>query len=269
MKFWTGFFPASVSASKKPSKRNSVKLKILCFLIIVTLLVSGCATYYNPVTGKTEYTLYSEKDELDLGKAIDTKLAKENRFLVNERVQNIGARLVQVCDRKNIPYHFRTIQNDQINAFATCGGYVYVYTGLINKVDSDDELAGVIAHEIAHIVARDSVRMMQNQILYSIPASILFSNGRYPAIQKAVDTLFTLGMLKYSRREELQADTLAATYTYRAGFNPQGIITFFRKLASKESSLSKTFEIFSSHPNFEERIKNVEETIKKLQTVPR
>ena len=238
--------------------------KILPVFVVIFLL-TGCATYYNPVTGKTEYSLYSEQDEIDMGKAIDAKLARENRFIPNERVQTIGQRLVTVCDRQSLIYHFRTIESKEVNAFAVPGGYVYVYTGLLSKVESDDELASVLAHEISHVVARDSVRMMQTQILYSIPTSILFGSGRYQAIQKAVDTIFTLGMLKYSRTEELRADSLGATYLYRAGFNPEGMITFFQKLAKTQASMLKAFEIFSSHPDFEERIKNVQETISRLK----
>ncbi|MCM8757406.1 MAG: M48 family metallopeptidase [Candidatus Omnitrophica bacterium] len=244
-----------------------MKIRIIFWTALVTLsLLCGCTTYQNPLTGKTEYTLYSEKDEVDMGKSVDAKLRKENRFVTNERVSSIGQRLVEVCERKSITYHFGVIDNKEINAFAVPGGYIYVYTGLLNKIESEDELAAVLAHEIAHIVNRDSVRMMQNQILYTIPTSILFGSGRYQAIQKAVDTLFTLGMLKYSRSEELRADTLGVVYAYRAGFDPEGMISFFRKLASKETSLLKTFEIFSSHPDFGERIKNVQAVIAELKT---
>jgi len=237
----------------------------MCLLGLL-LLAGGCATYYNPVTAKTEYTMYTEQDEQDMGKAVDQKLRTQYRITSNARINAIGQRLVRVSDRPGLTYQFGLAESKEINAFAIPGGYLYVFTGLVNMVSSDDELASVMAHELAHIASRDSVHMMEKQVLYSVPASVLFGSGRYPAIQQAVDTAFNLGMLKYSRTEELAADTIGVKYLYRAGYDPRAMITFFQKLAKMDSSLTTQFEFLKSHPDFNVRITNVETVIRNLQS---
>ena len=235
--------------------------------IFLIFLLSGCATFYNPVTKKEEYTLYTEKDEIDIGKAIDRKIQREFKIVPTpERVKKIGQKIANVCDRPNLKYTFRVIKGKEINAFSVPGGFVYLYTGLLEKITSDDELACIIGHEIGHICARDGVHRLQAQILYSIPATILLSKTRSAAIQKSVDTVFTLTMLKYSREEELRADSLGVTYAYRAGYNPEGMIKFFLKLKKIEEKNPAIIPVFlRDHPDVDARIKNVKETIKKLK----
>lgn len=228
--------------------------------------MAGCATYYNPVTEKTEYTIYTEQDEIDMGIAIDKKLQKENKMVetpdyIKEIVEKVGKK----SDRPNLNYTLRVIENKEINAFATPGGFIYLYTGLIEKIESNDEIANIIGHEMGHICARDGINQLQKTLLYSIPASILLKN-KSAAIQKAVDAAFTITMLKYSREQELRADKLGVTYAYRAGYNPEGMISFFRKLQEIEKaspSLKLTF--LASHPDIEDRIKNVEKVIKDIK----
>lgn len=238
------------------------------FLIILLLFFAGCATYYNPITQKTEYTLYSEQDEVDLGESIDKKICKEFEIIKTPKnIETIGRKISGVCDRPDIPYTFRVIKKKEINAFAIPGGFVYIYTGLIEKAWSDDELACIIGHEITHIVNRDGVHRLQTNLLYSIPSAILFGSGRHKAIQQSVDTVFSLSMLKYSREDELRADKFGVTYAFRAGYNPEGMITFFKKLEEIEKKNPAGQLVFlRSHPVVKERIKNVQETIEKLKS---
>lgn len=234
-------------------------------LILVISLLAGCTPYYNPVTQKTEYTVYSEQDEIDMGISADNKIRRENKIVETPlKIQEIMEKIGAASDRPYLPYTVRVIENKEVNAFALPGGYVYIYTGLIQQTPSLDELANIIGHEVAHICARDGVNQMQKSIIYSIPAQILLQN-RSVAIQKAVDTAFTLSMLKYSRAQELQADTYGVRYAYRAGYNPEGMITFLQKLQEIENeSPSINIPFLSSHPDIPERIKNVRETIKNL-----
>ncbi len=236
---------------------------VLCFM-----LLAGCTAYYNPVTQKTEYTVYSEQDEIDMGTAADEKMRKENKILatpakITEMAQKIG----RASDRPELNYVIRIMENEEVNAFALPGGYIYLYTGLLDKVASNDEIANIIGHETAHICARDGVNQMQKSIMYSIPAQILLSN-RSAAIQQAVDAAFTLTMLKYSREQELRADKLGVTYAYRAGYDPEGMIGFFRKLEEMEGTSSSTSLTFlRSHPVISERIENVRNVIAGLKPV--
>lgn len=238
------------------------------FILFISLLfLSGCATYYNPVTKKQEYTLYTEQDEIDMGIAIDKKIQKDMKIVPTpERIKRIGEKIAKVSDRPELKYTFRVIKGKDVNAFSIPGGFVYIFTGLLEKTDSDDEIACIIGHEIGHICARDGVHRLQKQLIYSIPATILFSKTRSEAIQKSVDTIFTLTMLKYSREEELRADTLGVTYAYRAGYNPEGMIKFFEKLKELKKQHPDVLPVFlKDHPDVDLRIKNVEATIEKLK----
>lgn len=239
-------------------------------LIMITIFLTGCATYYNPVTGKNEYTVYTEKDEIDMGIALDKKICSEFKILENpDKIFNgftaVCSRIAANNDRNNLPYKFKVIEKDEVNAFSIPGGFVYVYTGLLKNIDSADELACIVGHEVAHICNRDGVHRLEKQILYSIPAGILLGSGRQKAIQQTVDAVFTISMLKYSRNQEILADTQGITYAFKAGYNPEGMISFFRKMQSlekKQPSLKLTF--LSDHPDTEQRIKNAQEVISGL-----
>jgi predicted Zn-dependent protease len=241
------------------------------FLLVCFLFFSGCATYFNPVTQKQETTVYTEQDEIDLGAALDKRICKEFKVVadtdgVYRNFQALCEKVARNSDRPALSFHFKIIENKEVNAFSLPGGYVYVYTGLISKVSSDDELMCVVGHEIAHICARDAIHRMEKDLLYQIPASVLFGSGRQRALQNVADTVFTLSMLSYSRKQELQADTYGITYAFRAGFNPEGMVTFFKKLQEiekKNPSLQITF--LKDHPDTSERIKNAEIVIEGLK----
>ena len=244
--------------------------KTLIVLSIFTLFLGGCATYYNPITAKQEKTVYTEQDEIDLGIALDKKLCKD--FKIVENPETIFKGFYQTCakvaensDRKNLKFTFKVIENKEVNAFSIPGGFVYVYTGLLKQINSADELACVVGHEIGHICNRDGIHQLEKQLLYSIPTSILFGSGRQKALQQVADTVFTLSMLSYSRTQEIQADTLGMKYAFKAGFDPYGMISFFKKMEELEKNqplIPLTF--LRDHPETKERIKNAEQVIEKL-----
>lgn len=242
-------------------------MRKILFVLCIAML-AGCTQYYNPVTQKTEYTMYSEQDEIDMGVAADSKMQEENKVLETPaKIRELMKKIGTASDRSNLNYTIRIIESEEVNAFALPGGYIYLYTGLLDRIENYDELANILGHEAAHICARDGVNQMQKSIMYSIPAQILLQN-RSAAIQNAVNAAFTLSMLKYSRSQELRADTLGVTYAYRAGYNPEGMISFFKKLQKIEgqsSSLNITF--LRSHPDIAERIGNVRAVIKELKPV--
>jgi predicted Zn-dependent protease len=201
-----------------------------------------------------------------MGIAADKKIGEEYKVLpATDRLKRIGNRVAAASDRPNISYTFQIVENNEINAFALPGGFIYVHTALLEAVENDDELANIIGHEIAHIVARDGVNNMQKSILYSIPSQILLSN-RSEAIKEAVGAAFNITMLKYSREAEIRADSYGVRYAYKAGYKPEGMLTFFKKLQSIESkntSVQVTF--LRSHPVVSERIKNVQNVIMTLR----
>jgi predicted Zn-dependent protease len=245
-----------------------MKKEIWSIMLVLLIALSGCATYYNPVTGKQEKTLYSEQEEKDLGKAANEKILREYKVLSNPDAYYPGftrlcAAIAAQSGRPTLSYSFGIIEKNEINAFSLPGGYIYVYTGLLAKIKNEDELAGVIGHELSHIEARDALKKMEAVTLYTIPAQILFGSGRQQAIQKVVDTSFNLSLLRYSRQDELRADADGARYAFQAGYDPLGMISFFQTLEKieKESGVAGIPVFLMDHPDTQARIRNLEKVI--------
>ena len=203
----------------------------------------------------------SDREEVKLGKQINQQLQKQGiKFYrnseINRYVNRIGQRLAAKSDRPNIPYKFQVVQDKNINAFATAGGYVYVHTGLLKAADNEAELASVIAHEIGHIGGRHVVKQLQQTTVASGVASALGVKS---------DTLVNLGVelaLKRpnSRRHEYDADSRGLKTLTRTGYAPSGMVTFMQKLLTKGS----TPTLFSTHPATSSRIRALKEEIKTL-----
>jgi predicted Zn-dependent protease len=185
--------------------------------------------------------------------------------VVVEYVNRIGQNLVRNSDAK-IPFTIKVLDTDEINAMALPGGYFYVDSGLILACDSEDELAGVMAHEIAHVAAHHAAREMTKlgyMQIGSIPM-IVFAQGSWTGygVYEAAQLAMPLSFLEFSREYEAEADYLGIQYMYRAGYDPQGMVTIFERLAAlekhKPGAVSKAF---SDHPATPERIAAVEHEI--------
>lgn len=163
---------------------------------------------------------------------------------------------------KVFPWQVKIIHNDEvINAFAAPGGYMYFYTGLIKFLDNEAQLAGVMAHEIAHADRRHSTQMLTKQYGFSILLSIAL--GENPSQLEQILSQLALGgtMLKYSRDNEYEADKYAVTYLYDTDYHPRELAGFFEKMMG---SSQKIPEFLSTHPSDENRIKNIEEVWKSM-----
>ncbi|MDD2689001.1 MAG: Maf family nucleotide pyrophosphatase [Candidatus Omnitrophica bacterium] len=235
-------------------------------LILVCLFLSGCATEYSIVTGKEETFYYSTDKEVQMGQSIAKEVAKEYKMaddpLIRKRVEDIGQKIAAVSDRKEIDYHFDVIDDEEVNAVSLPGGFVYVNKGLIDNVSSDDELAGVLAHEVGHIVARHSIKKLQAMQGYSILRLLLAVTPQTGEVGGAADAAFTQLMLGYSREDELLADQLGARYTRLAGYDPHGIIKFLDKLQeiNKRKPL-RPYNYFKTHPYVPDRIREVKQEL--------
>lgn len=240
------------------------------FLGLTLCFLSGCATLYNPATGKNELILIDTKSEVSLGKLLGRQVAQEfkisNDSQLNGRLKKIGAKIAQASDRQDLEYHFFVVDDKELNAFAIPGGSVYVNLGILNAAN-DDELAAVVAHEVGHVAARHSVKKLQVILGYQIVMSIAFNKASSLDVARAVDVMFNLISLGYSREDERLADRLSIKYTHRAGFNPRGIVSFLYKLEAeaKKQDISYHLVFLSSHPPIEERIKNMEKEIYNLE----
>jgi MAF protein len=250
------------------------KLKVDVFMcLLITLcpcalatFLSGCSTEYNIVTGKEEAFYYSTDKEVQMGQAISRQVEKEYKLaddpLIQKRVEDIGKKIASVCDRKEIDYTFKVLDDEEVNAVSLPGGFVYINKGLIDKVDNDDELAGVIGHEVGHIVARHSIKKLQAFQGYSILRILLISAPQTAGVGTAADAAFTELLLGYSREDELLADQLGTRYLKLAGYDPRGMIKFLEKL--QEINRHKPLRpksYFRTHPYVPDRIRVVKQEL--------
>lgn len=230
-------------------------------LLIPLIFLSGCATVINPASGRKEYLMISTQQEISIGEQVSAEIEKSYRLSHDEgmieRANRIGLKIAKVSDRQDLAYHFKVLDNKDTNAVSTPGGYVYVYSGLMEKAN-DDELAAVIAHEVGHIAARHSVQAMQSNMATSLVAGLIFASMKTKnEIRQGTDAALNLIMLGYSRGDELEADNLGVRYAYYAGFDPDGSATFLEKLQKeqKENPMDKGLVYLRSHPLNSERIK--------------
>ncbi len=234
-------------------------------LVFSLFLLAGCATSYNLATKQEESLYYSTDQEENMGRSIAKAIEKQykpiNDMLVQKRVEDIGAKIAAVCDRKEIEYHFYTLDDkEDPNAFSLPGGYVYVNKKLMDMVGNDDELACILGHEVAHIVARHSMKKLQAAMGYSILRVLLAAapvEGSGDAGYGA-DVAFTEILLGYSREDELLADQLGARYAKAAGYNPRGMITFLEKLRTYDRHQPLRPKSYGrTHPYIPDRIRIV------------
>ncbi len=185
--------------------------------------------------------------------------------VVNEYINRIGQNLVRNSDAK-VPFTIKVIDDDTVNAFALPGGFFYVDSGLILAADNEAELAGVMAHEIAHVAARHATKQAtKGQLLNIASIGLIFIGGPAGyAAQEALALAVPLGFLKFSRNAEREADLLGLEYSYASGYDPQAFVEFFEKLEAKEKQkhgfLAKTF---STHPMTADRVKSAQQEIAK------
>jgi predicted Zn-dependent protease len=213
---------------------------------------------------------YSLEKEIAMGKGYAQEVESSVKLVqdptVNEYVNRIGQNLVRNSDAK-VPFTIKVVDSDEINAFALPGGFFYVNSGLILAADDEAELAGVMAHEIAHVAARHATRQMTRAQLANLGSIPLIFMGGWAgyAIRSAAGFALPMTFLTFSRGFEAEADYLGLEYMYKTGYDPQAFISFFEKIQAKEKkkpgSLAKAF---STHPQTPDRIGKSQEEIAKV-----
>ncbi len=213
---------------------------------------------------------YSLEKEIQMGKSYAQQVEASVKLVqdpvVTEYVNRIGQNLVRNSDAK-VPFTIKVIDSDEINAFALPGGFFYVNSGLILAADNESEMAGVMAHEIAHVAARHATRQMtraQYANFATIPL-IFVGGGIGYAAYNAMSLALPLTFLSFSREFEAQADYLGLEYMYKTGYDPQSFIAFFEKVEAKEKKKPGTLaKAFSTHPPTPDRIEKSQEEIAKI-----
>lgn len=241
----------------------------LKFLLIPVLVFfsNGCASEYNLATRQEEVFYYSTDKEVKIGESIAKAIEKEYKLvddpLVQNRVQEIGKKIVSVSDRKDINYSFYVLDDKEVNAFALPGGFIYVNKGLIEKVNNDDELAGVLAHEVGHLVARHSIKKLQAIMGYSLLRVLISQVPQGGAdLGEGADAAFVQIILGYAREDELLADQLSVHYTRLAGYDPQGMVNFLNRLHDDNlRGPLRPLSYAKTHPYVPDRIRVIKQEL--------
>lgn len=243
-----------------------MKRTFLLFSSFSWLILGGCASpYYNLATQREEWVLTSSDKEVEMGRKISRQLEKQLKVLedqtAQDRVNRIGQKLAEVCDRKELLYYFRVLDLKEVNAISLPGGYVYVNRGLLEKVGSDEELAGVLAHEIGHIAARHAMKRLQASMGYGLLQALAVGTGTSREAIRGAQVAFTQIFLAYSRGDELQADRLAVKTMQRAGYDPYAMARFLEKLKEIHRDKVAPGSYLRTHPFVSDRIRVVHEEI--------
>lgn len=213
---------------------------------------------------------YSITDEIALGKDMAQEVELESHVLndavVSEYVNRLGQNIVRNSDA-TVPFTIKVLDSDDVNAFALPGGFLYVNSGLILKAANEAELAGVLAHEIAHVAARHGTRQAtRGELLDYATIALVFAGGWAGyVIREAAGFAIPLGFLKFSRGMESEADLLGLEYMYKTGYDPNAMLDFFEKLQTADKHRPGTIAAaFSSHPMTGTRIRDTQRNIQKV-----
>lgn len=213
---------------------------------------------------------YSTETEIKEGKGVSMEIEKSVKFIndpvVTEYVNRIGQNIVKNSDAK-VPFTIKVIDSDEINAMALPGGFFYVNSGLVLAADNEAEVAGVMAHEIAHVAAHHAMREQtrMNYAQFGTIPLIFVGGGLGYGLYEASGLAVPITFLQFSRDFERQADFLGVQYMYRAGYDPQAFAAFFEKIQNLEKTKpGLVAKAFSDHPQTPDRIENTQEEIAHL-----
>jgi predicted Zn-dependent protease len=212
---------------------------------------------------------YSPEKEMALGRQLAQEVERQAKIvddpLISEYINRLGQNLVRNSDAK-FPFTFKLIDGPEVNAFALPGGYVFVYTGLIHIADEEDELAGAIAHEIAHVAARHMTCRATKGEIANVAATLggIMGGGGWTgyAVRQAAGFGVPMTFLSFSRHDESEADYLGVQYMYAAGYDPAGAVSIFEKMEALERQRPGAISrAFATHPMDADRIAKTEKEI--------
>lgn len=240
----------------------------LAFLVVVIICASAAVGSAQRTELKPGRNLFTPQQDVELGLQAAQEAEKQLPMLndpgVDGYLDRLGKKLAAYAPGEKYPYQFKCVNDPGINAFALPGGFLYINRGTIEAADNEAELAGVIGHEIGHVALRHGTNQATKQYLAQFPLLILggvLGSNSFRSALLQLGAGFTLNsvLLKYSRDDERQADLMGTQILYDAGYDPRHVATFFEKLESRGGT-----DFFSSHPNPENRIQNINNEIAKL-----
>jgi predicted Zn-dependent protease len=259
--------------------RSTVSLVLTLLLTVPSVVFSKDGKEKDPdnigdrnVAGHVNF--YSLEKEIALGKQLAQQVERQSKVVndpvVSEYVNRIGQNLVRNSDAK-VPFTIKVIEDPSVNAFALPGGFFFVQTGLILHADNEAELAGVMAHEIAHVAARHGTRnATRGEIAQLATIPLIFMGGAAAyGIYEASGLLVPMAFLRFNRSEEAEADYLGIQYMYKSGYDPTAFVDFFEQVETLEKRKPGTMsKLFSTHPPTDDRIKKSQGEIAGLRAKP-
>ncbi len=209
--------------------------------------------------------LLSQDDEIRIGRQAAEELEAEVGLsrdpALAPRVAAVGRRVAAVADRAGLPWTFKVLRSREVNAVSLPGGFIYATEGMLRFVQSEDELAFVMAHEVGHVSARHHVAMLERNYFYVIVARVLF--GSDPTTSQIADIVRFFLSRGYSRENEFEADRLGVTFAHRARFDASAGLTFMQRLRAAQGRDPSQFEVlFRTHPGLGDRIERVREQLR-------
>jgi len=243
------------------------------FLVFVVLVFAGCMGKA-PVTDRTQVMLISQDEELALGEKGYREFLSKAKLSTNKvqisRVRTIGNRIAKAANRPDFKWEFNLVEDKQINAFCMPGGKVVVYTGIMDIAKNDDQLATVMAHEVAHALARHGAERMSHQQISGVVKQIgsVLIGSAAPEYSGAFDMAYGYGtqlgvMLPYSRSHEHEADEIGIHLMKKAGYNVNEAVIFWKNMKKVKEGKAPP-EFLSTHPSDDNRIQRISEIIKKI-----
>jgi predicted Zn-dependent protease len=231
------------------------------------VMIWGCAV--NPVTKKREIMIYSDADEVEMGRKAHAEVLRQYGKYEDPRLQrytdNIGQGLAKVSHRPNIHYQYMVVDKPFINAFALPGGFVYITRGMLVHLNSEAELAGVLGHETGHITARHGVKRLQKAMASQLILAGVAIATESEGIVQGSGILLTATLQTYSRSDEHQADEVGGIYAFKAGYDPTKSMGFLKTLKKMDKTTPSAVEvIFRTHPLTEDRIERVDAQAREL-----
>jgi len=210
-------------------------------------------------------SLDGTEKEIKIGDKIAPKIEARYDIVtdvdVNERIERIFKRIVAVCDRKDLVYFIKIIDEDSINAVSLPGGYVYIFRGLIEKAENDDQIAGVIAHEIGHITAKHGIKRVQNAYA-AMAVQFAAMSSRGANVASGTNLALTSLFLEHTQQAEFEADRLSVKYSKKAGYDPMAMAEFLKIIKrEKEKAPLRKFSYWRTHPNISQRISVVNQAV--------
>jgi len=229
----------------------SKKLQLLILSLLFCYLCTGCAV--NPVTGETQFNMFGPdvRSDVSLGRRWSPAVEKEFGAAVEDIVlQNyidyVGQSIARASHTPDLKWHFKALNHNSVNAFALPGGYVYVTTGMLKKLNTEAQLAGILAHESAHITLRHATARMSEQIGLDILLSAVIPEDTPRGVVQPTSIARQIIALKYSRGDEKQADMVGMNYMVNAGYSPYGMVGTMQML--QQENKIRPIEFLSSHP---------------------